>query len=166
MLSNSSDLGARFSTREAVDARIRQTHVLGTAVLRYGVVFLLVTIGMAKFFAFEAEGIKPLVANSPLLSWMLGVFGVRGTADVIGSIEIVAGVAMATRRFAPVLSALGSAIGVLIFLTTLSFLFSTPGALSLKHPASAFLMKDIVLLGACIATGSEALREAHVRRRV
>jgi uncharacterized membrane protein YkgB len=54
-------------------------------------------------------------------------------------------------------------LGAVIFLTTLSFLFSTPGALSLKHPAGGFLMKDVVLLGACVATAAEALRAARAR---
>lgn len=143
------------------DARIARVGDAGTGILRYGVVFLLVVIGAAKFFAFEAEGIKPLVENSPFLSWMLGAFGVRGTSNVIGTIEIVTGLAIASRRFAPAVSAVGSAAGVVIFLTTLSFLFSTPGALSLMHPAGAFLMKDVVLLGACVATLAEALQAAR-----
>ena len=49
-------------------------------------------------------------------------------------------------------------------LLLLSFLFSTPGALSLKHPAGGFLMKDVVLLGACVATAAEALRAARAKR--
>jgi uncharacterized membrane protein YkgB len=135
----------------------------GTAVLRYGVVFLLVVIGAAKYFAFEAEGIKPLVEHSPFLSWMLGAFGVRGTSDVIGTIEIAIGLAMASRPFAPTVSAIGSLAGVGTFLTTLSFLFTTPGALSPQNPANGFLLKDIVLLGACLATAAEALRAARAR---
>ena len=131
--------------------------------LRYGVVFLLVVIGAAKYFAFEAEGIKPLVANSPFLSWMLGAFGVQGASSIIGTIEIAIGLAIASRPFSPTVSAIGSATGAVTFLTTLSFLFSTPGALSPMHPANGFLMKDIVLLGACIATAAEALKAARAR---
>lgn len=148
---------------DSVEPRIAQAEELGTGVLRYGVVFLLLAIGTAKFFAFEAENIKPLVEHSPFLSWMLGAFGVQGASSVIGTLEIVTGLAIASRRFAPTVSAIGSIAGVFTFLTTLSFLFSTPGALSLKHPAGAFLMKDIVLLGACIVTAAEALRAARTR---
>lgn len=161
----SSHTQASPAGRGDADARIARIDDAGTGVLRYGVVFLLVVIGAAKFFAFEAEGIKPLVEHSPFLSWMLGAFGVRGTSDVIGTIEIATGLAIASRRLFPALSAAGSAGGVVIFLTTLSFLFSTPGALSLMHPASAFLMKDVVLLGACIATLAEALRAARAGSR-
>jgi uncharacterized membrane protein YkgB len=145
------------------DARIARLEDIGTGVLRYGIVFLLVVIGAAKYFAFEAEAIKPLVANSPFLSWMLGAFGVRGTSNIIGTIEIATGLAIASRPFAPTVSAVGSAAGVVTFLTTLSFLFTTPGALSPMHPANGFLMKDVVLLGASIATGAEALKAARAR---
>ncbi len=148
---------------DPVNARIGRIEEVGTGVLRYGIVFLLVVIGAAKYFAFEAEGIKPLVENSPFLSWMLGAFGVQGTSSLIGTIEIAIGLAIASRPFAPAVSAIGSAAGVLTFVTTLSFLFSTPGALSLKHPAGGFLMKDVVLLGACIATAAEALRAARAK---
>ena len=149
--------------RDRTDARIAQVEELGTGVLRYGVVFLLLTIGAAKYFAFEAEGIRPLVEHSPFLSWMLSAFGVQGASDFIGTLEILTGLAIASRRFAPTISAIGSCAGVATFLTTLSFLFSTPGALSLKHPAGPFLMKDIVLLGACIVTAAEALRAARLK---
>jgi uncharacterized membrane protein YkgB len=148
----------RRTTGELIDHRIDQLHSVGTGLLRYSVVLLLLVFGAAKFFAFEARGVEPLVAHSPLMSWMLHVFGVRGTSDVIGVIEIAAGLAMASRRFSPRLSAYGSAAGIVIFLITVSFIFTTPGALSVQSPAFGFLVKDVVLLGACVATAAEALR--------
>lgn len=151
------------TSRSAADVRVAQLETVGIGVLRYGIVFLLVVIGAAKYFAFEAEAIQPLVEHSPFLSWMIGAFGVQGASNVIGTLEIAIGLAIASRPVAPTLSAVGSALGVVTFLTTLSFLFSTPGALSLKHPAGGFLLKDIVLLGACIATAAEALRAARAR---
>jgi uncharacterized membrane protein YkgB len=154
---------ARTGGVDAVDARIARLARVGTGVLRYGVVFLLVVIGAAKYFAFEAEGIKPLVEHSPFLSWMVTAFGVQGASNVIGTIEIAIGLAIASRPFAPMVSAIGSAAGAVTFLTTLSFLFTTPGALSPQNPANGFLMKDIVLLGACIATAAEALQAARTR---
>src|SRR5512144_2532016 len=96
---------------DPVDARISRAEDVGVGVLRYGVVFLLVAIGAAKYFAFEAEAIKPLVENSPFLSWMLGAFGVRGASSIIGTIEIATGLAIASRPVAPTVSAVGSALG-------------------------------------------------------
>jgi reactive chlorine resistance protein C len=148
---------------DPVDTRIARLEAVGTGVLRYGIVFLLVAIGAAKYFAFEAEAIRPLVENSPFLSWMIGAFGVPGASRITGTLEIATGLAIASRPFAPTVSAVGSGAGVATFLTTLSFLFSTPGALSLEHPASGFLMKDVVLLGACLLTAAEALKAARAR---
>jgi hypothetical protein len=42
---------------DPLDTRITQLESVGTGVLRYGVVFLLVAIGAAKYFAFDAVGI-------------------------------------------------------------------------------------------------------------
>lgn len=147
-----------------VEERIARVEAAGIGVLRYGVVFLLLVIGAAKYFTFEAEAVKGLVETSPLLSWMLGAFGVQGASSIIGTLEIATGLAMASRRIAPAISAIGSVAGVVTFLVTLSFLFTTPGALSPKHPAGPFLMKDVVLLGACITTAAEAFAAARARR--
>lgn len=159
----SRDNEATRSSGDATAARIAQLERVGTGVLRYGVVFLLVVIGAAKYFAFEAEGIRPLVEHSPFLSWMITAFGVQGASNVIGTIEIAIGLAIASRPISPTVSAIGSGLGAVTFLTTLSFLFTTPGALSPQNPANGFLLKDVVLLGACISTAAEALKAAGAR---
>jgi reactive chlorine resistance protein C len=84
----------------------------------------------------------------------------RGVSNLIGSVELVTGLFIAVRPISARLSAIGGALAVGTFLTTLSFLFSTPGALSPTHPANAFLLKDVVLLGAAVALGAESLRAA------
>ncbi len=147
-----------------IDTRIARLDEAGLGVLRYGVVFLLVVIGATKFTSWEAVRIEPLVRNSPFLSWLPNVLGLQGASDVIGAIEIAIGLAIASRRFAPAISAVGSLAAAGTFLVTLSFLFTTPGALSPMHPASAFLMKDVVLLGASLVTAAEAARAAWAHR--
>jgi uncharacterized membrane protein YkgB len=147
-----------------IDNRIARLDAAGIALLRYGVVLLLVVFGGTKFTAWEAANIQPLVSNSPLMSWLPAVLGLQGASDLIGVIEIASGLAIATRRLAPAISAAGSLAAVVTFLVTVSFLFTTPGALSPKHPASAFLMKDLVLLGASLVTAAEALAAARGHR--
>lgn len=73
---------------------------------------------------------------------------------VIGSMKLIL---IALRSFSPKASAAGSLAGNLHFLTTLSFLVTTPGALSPGSDIGGFLMKDLVLLGAAIYTAGEAL---------
>jgi len=43
---------------------------VGIHVSRYGLALTLLLIGVLKFTAGEAQGIQPLVANSPLMFWL------------------------------------------------------------------------------------------------
>lgn len=129
-------------------------------VLRGGLVALLVLWGLFKFTAMEAEGIRPLVDHSPLLRWMYSVFSVQDVSNIIGVIELTAAVLIAQRAWAPRASAIGSLVAVGTFLITLSFLFTTPGALAADSPIGGFLMKDLLLLGAALFTAAEALDAA------
>lgn len=135
----------------------------GRGVLRYGVVAILLFYGVLKFFEFEAQGIRPLIENHPLMSWMYPVFGIRGGSAVIGIIELTAAALMLMRAFRPRLSAIGSLIAAGTFVVTLTFLLTTPGALQPDNPMNGFLIKDLILLGASLYTAGEAL--AAARRR-
>lgn len=136
----------------------------GKHVLRYGLVALLVMWGAFKFAEFEAEGIRPLIENSPLLSWLYPVLGVRGTSALIGVIELISAALISLRHWKPLWSAVGSLIAVGTFLVTLSFLITTPGVWDPSNPFGGFLMKDIMLLGAALWTAAEALKSAGSAR--
>jgi uncharacterized membrane protein YkgB len=160
-------MNARVATRNEFPAahifsyaRARVLESIGTQTLRYGLVLILVLFGMTKFTAAEAAAIKPLISNSPIMGWLYGVLSEQGTSALIGTIEIATAILIAVRPISARASALGSALAAGTFLTTLSFLFSTPGALAATHPAHGFLLKDVVLLAAAVATGTEALRAA------
>ncbi|MFN2566455.1 MAG: DUF417 family protein [Gemmatimonadaceae bacterium] len=145
----------------AEDCRVERLGLVGLWVLRYGLVLLLLMWGAAKFAAFEAEAIKPLVENSPFLGWLYGVFGVRGTSALFGVFEVVTGALIATRRWLPRLSGYASLAAAGMFVVTLSFLVTTPGVLEATNPFGGFLMKDIMLLGAALFTAAEALGAAR-----
>ena len=137
---------------------------LGNRVLRYGLALVIGWIGMMKFTGYEAQGIEPLVAPSPLLGWMYRVWSVRQFAAGLGIVEISIAILIALRPWSRKASAIGSAVAVLMFLTTLSFLFSTPGwepslggFLALSGAVGQFLIKDVALLGAAIWSLGEAL---------
>ena len=136
----------------------------GHRVLRYGLALVIGWIGMMKFTGYEAQGIEPLVAHSPLLGWMYHVWTVRQFAAGLGIVEISIAILIALRPWSRKASAVGSAVAVLMFLTTLSFLFSTPGwepslggFPALSGGVGQFLLKDVVLLGAAIWSLGEAL---------
>lgn len=137
---------------------------LGRHTVRYGLVLVLGWIGAMKFTTYEAEGISGLVSNSLLMSWAYELFSVEQLAALLGVTELAVAALIAVRPFFPKLSALGSGLAVGMFLTTLSFLFTTPGVVepSLGFPGISvvpgqFLLKDLVLLGAAIWTAGEAL---------
>lgn len=134
----------------------------GIGISRYGLVGLLLLWGSFKFFAFEANAIQPLVAHSPFLGWLLPVFGLRVTSDIIGVIEVGTALAMATRHWFPRLSGYGSLSASIVFAITLSFLFTTPGVLSFAHPLNGFLLKDIMFLGGALVTAAEALSAEYL----
>jgi uncharacterized membrane protein YkgB len=141
---------------------------LGGAVLRYGLVAILLYLGTFKFTLEEARAIEPLVANSPFFSWLHVALGTQNTSNVIGIAEVVIAAMIAARPLSPMMSALGSMASSGMFLSTLSFMFSTPGLwhyaewypLPVTNDAGFFLMKDIFLLGAAIWTAGEALGAA------
>lgn len=138
---------------------------IGRLAIPYSLVVVLGYIGGLKFTAYEAEGISGLVRNSPLMSWTYSLLSVRGLSAVIGISELVIGGLIALRPWSPRMSAVGSALAVGMFLTTLSFLFSTPGVIeaSMGFPALSgmpgqFLLKDVVLLGAAFWTLGDSVK--------
>lgn len=141
---------------------------IGIAILRYGLVTILLLVGGLKFTHAEAMAIQPLIAHSPLMAWLYGLADVDAVSRIIGTTEIIAALLIATRAFIPIASALGSAMGVCTFFATLSFLLSTPGVWDPGFPAlsmtGAFLIKDLVLLGACVLTVGEALSVVQLNR--
>jgi uncharacterized membrane protein YkgB len=136
-----------------VNGRIFET--VGRVILRYGLVLFLAAFGLAKFTEFEALWIQPLLANSPMFSWMYSVLSVQGVSNVIGVIEITLAILIAVRRWWPRLSAVGSLGAAVTFLCTFSFLFTTPSA---STELAGFLMKDLILFGAALWSAGEALQ--------
>ena len=140
---------------------------IGQFMLRYGLVVILLWIGALKFTPYEAENIKALVDNSPLMSWYSQVTDLQGFAKLLGVIEITIGLMIATRHWLPMISAIGSFLAIGMFLTTLSFVLTTPGVwqegYGFPFPSmnGQFLAKDIMLLGVAVWSAGEALAAAY-----
>ena len=89
----------------------------------------------------------------------------------LGTMEIVAGLLIALRPGWPRASAVGSALAVVLFLGTLSFLFTTPGVVAthaagvpvLSAQPGQFLLKDMVLTGVAIWMLGDSLCGTRVR---
>ncbi len=150
-----------YGIKRANAAKLKR---IGATVIRYGLVIVLLWVGLLKFTAYESEGVHGLASNSPLLSWVYSVMSVQSFSAVLGVIEITLGILIATRRFAPKLSAIGSTGAIIMFLITLSFVLTTPGVWQpgygfpfLSPNPGQFLAKDILLFGAAVWTAGEAM---------
>jgi len=64
-------------TQSSVVQEAVTLEAVGQAIVRYGLVLVLGWIGAMKFTAYQAAGIQPLVASSPLMGWMYGLLGVQ-----------------------------------------------------------------------------------------
>ncbi len=161
------NLSSRF---DEILARVgARAEVLGHHACRYGLVLILLWIGGMKFTAVEAEAIRPFVENSPLLAWTYPVFGIQGLSNLLGVTEILVGLLIAVRPWLPRVSAVGSLLAIGMFLSTLSFLVTTPGAWADEiggFPAigvsGQFLIKDVALLATAIWSFGEAAQAARL----
>jgi reactive chlorine resistance protein C len=157
-------------TRAARTARALSPAVvtaIGIEVCRYALIVVIGVIGLSKFTSGEASAIAPLVLHSPFLAWT-AIFGSQATSDAIGSIELLTAVLLLARPFSARAAALGAALAVGTFLTTSSFLLTTPhtfafNGLAILSDAGAFLVKDLGLLGASIVVLGEALLAVAAR---
>jgi uncharacterized membrane protein YkgB len=144
--------------------------VLG--ILRWVMVVIFVSFGMQKFTLQSAQGIVQFISNSPFISW-LSVFGLRGEAYFLGVAELGIAALLAAGAFSPILSAIGSLMGVVTFAITWSFFFTTPGVVKWSwstdpmawNLAGEFIYKDIVLLCVCIVLFLASLPPSVIRSR-
>ena len=142
------------------------------AILRWVMVIIFVSFGMQKFTLQSAQGIAQFITNSPFISW-LSIFGLRGEAYVLGVAEFVIAALLVAGAFSPVLSAIGSFMGMVTFAITWSFFFTTPGVVTWSlstdpmawNLAGEFLFKDIVLLCVCVVLFLTSLPRSLVRLR-
>jgi uncharacterized membrane protein YkgB len=142
------------------------------AILRWVMVIIFVSFGMQKFTLQSAQGIAQFITNSPFISW-LSIFGLRGEAYVLGVAEFVIAALLMAGAFSPVLSAIGSFMGMVTFAITWSFFFTTPGVVTWSlstdpmawNLAGEFLFKDIVLLCVCAVLFLVSLPRSVIRLR-
>lgn len=137
---------------------------LGAGSLYFAMTVIYLWFGGMKFSAYEANGIYGFVSNSPLLSWMYGFMSMQGFSNFLGVLEVSVGLLIAGRLVSPKLSLLGGVLSAGLFITTLSFMLTTPGVFepTLGFPAISvvpgqFLLKDLGLLAASIFVAGTSL---------
>ena len=125
-------------------------------VLSIGMIVMLLWAGSFKMTRPGAEGITPLVANSPLIWWHFKLFGPYIGSDLIGLTEWLAAILLIAGYFRPKAGILAGLITTVMFFTTSTMLLTTPGAIisvpgihGMRYMSNLglFLFKDVISLG-------------------
>ncbi|ABZ75857.1 protein of unknown function DUF417 [Shewanella halifaxensis HAW-EB4] len=122
----------------------------GYLVSLVGVVLTLLWIGVFKFTPTEAEAIRPLVESHPLMNWMFSIFSVQSVSNLIGITEIIVAIGMVVGIWKPKVGYWSGLAAIVIFITTLSFLFTLSGVWKIVDGVPVtefFIFKDVVFLG-------------------
>lgn len=147
-----------------------RTTAIAPLLPRYGLVIVLAWFGAMKFTTYEAHGISHWVANSPLMGWLYNVISIDAFGRFNGSIELVTAALLAVKPWYPKASVLGGIFASLFFVTTLSFMITTPGTgeasaggFPVLSADGEFLMKDIALLGLALWLLVDAIDATRAR---
>ena len=118
-----------------------------------GMIVMLLWAGSYKMTAPGAEGIIPLVSNSPLISWHFKLFGPYVGSDLIGLTEWLAAVLLIAGYLKPKAGIIGGLIASVMFFITSTMVITTPGSTTPVHGIrymsflGLFLFKDVISLG-------------------
>lgn len=118
-----------------------------------GMVVMLLWAGSYKMTAPGAEGIIPLVSNSPFISWHFKVFGPYIGSDLIGLTEMTAAALIVIGYLKPKAGIVGGLIASVMFFITSTMIITTPGTTTVIHGMrymsllGLFLFKDVISLG-------------------
>ncbi|MBB4801734.1 DUF417 family protein [Flavobacterium aquidurense] len=111
---------------------------------------MLLWAGTYKMTAPGAEGIIPLVENSPLISWHFKLFGPYIGSDLIGVTEWVGAILILIGLKKPKIGIFGTFVTMLMFFVTGSMLITTPetivnvNGIGYMTFLGLFLFKDLI----------------------
>lgn len=129
---------------------IKPLNKIGFYVSYLGTFLILLWIGIFKFTPIEAEAIRPLVENHPLMSWMYSCFSAQTVSGIIGTVEIITALLLLLGLKWETIRMVGGLFVIVTFLITISFLFTTPGVWKIVDGVPVtdfFVLKDLVMLG-------------------
>ena len=141
--------------------------------IRAAMVFTFFIFGYQKWFSFEAHQITPFISHSPLVFWLIPMFGVRGASFFLGTTEWLFGTLIFLGFWCPRLGVVGALGSIVTFLGTVSIIPFFPNAWAAEaggFPAMylpvAFLMKDFLFLAASFYLLKQDLTRAALEMAV
>jgi uncharacterized membrane protein YkgB len=167
---------------------------LAVTLTRFGLIVVLLWIGGLKVFKYEADGIVPFVANSPVMEFFYKhpapEYKAHQNAEGqlvpanrawhqenrtylfsygLGAVIVIYGFMLCLNPWRPEIAAAGGFLVVIMSLTTLSFLITTPeswvpalGDTEYGFPylsgRGRLIIKDIIMLGAGMVVMADSAR--------
>src|ERR1700732_3975121 len=123
--------------------------------IRAAMVFTFFAFSIQKWNQHTIETLVPMISHSPVVFWLLPVFGVRGAGYFLATTETICGTLICLGYWSPRLGILGALGSIVTFIGTTTIIPFLPDAWA--HEAGGFpimtlplgfLMKDFLLLAA------------------
>ncbi|MFT4693817.1 MAG: putative membrane protein YkgB [Francisella sp.] len=133
----------------------------------FSVIVILLWLGVFKFTSAEAEAIKPLVENHILMGWIYSILPTQTVSNLIGTAEIFVGIALIVGLKYPKIGVFAGILASVIFITTTSFIFTTPGVFKIIEgipKIDFFLFKDIALFGFSMMYVAKSMSKLSIQK--
>jgi reactive chlorine resistance protein C len=126
---------------------------------------VLLWIGVLKFTPAEADGIKQYAENSFILSWLYLIGSVQQVSNVIGVFEIITSILLLLSFGSKKAGVVGGVMALIIFLTTTTFLITTPGIWKVPQGVvitDFFVLKDLAYLALALQVIGKNINEDSI----
>jgi uncharacterized membrane protein YkgB len=123
--------------------------------IRAAMVFTFFAFSIQKWNQYTIEMLVPMISHSPVVFWLLPVFGVRGAGYFLATTETIFGTLIFLGYWSPKLGVLGALGSIVTFIGTTTIIPFLPdawtqeaGGFPIMTLPLGFLMKDVLFLGA------------------
>lgn len=126
-----------------------------------GLLLILLWLGAFKFTATEAAAIRPLLENHPFSGWAYQFMSEQMISNMVGVVEILTAICIVIGLKVQIFRTISIIALLVTLLTTLSFLFTTPGLFKIVEGMPVtdfFILKDLLLLGGGLMVLSMSVR--------
>jgi uncharacterized membrane protein YkgB len=123
--------------------------------IRAAMVFTFFAFSIQKWNQYTVEMLVPMISHSPVVFWLLPVFGLRGAGYFLATTETVFGTLIFLGYWSPTLGILGALGSMVTYIGTTSIIPFLPdawaqeaGGFPIMTLPLGFLMKDFLFLAA------------------
>jgi uncharacterized membrane protein YkgB len=123
--------------------------------IRAAMVFTFFAFSIQKWNQYTIEMLAPMISHSPVVFWLLPVFGVRGAGYFLATTETIFGALIFLGYWSPRLGILGALGSIVTFTGTTTIVPFLPdgwaqeaGGFPIMTLPLGFLMKDVLFLAA------------------